>query len=55
MSADRGETSSIPNSKQVPKDNLNGAAIIDKSGQEVPITESMIADAFNAIAKSDKP
>lgn len=34
--------------------NLNGAAMIDKSGQEVPITESMIADAFGEIARSGK-
>ncbi|MGB0450221.1 MAG: PA1571 family protein [Porticoccaceae bacterium] len=34
---------------------LNGAAIIDKDGREVPITESMIVDAFDEIAKSDKP
>jgi alanine-synthesizing transaminase len=34
--------------------NLNGAAMIDKTGQEVPITESMIADAFGEIANSGK-
>lgn len=34
--------------------NLNGAAIIDKNGREVPITESMIVEAFDAIERSEK-
>jgi hypothetical protein len=34
--------------------NLHGAAIIDKNGREVPITESMIVEAFDKIEKSDK-
>lgn len=54
MSADRGKSGQEADSEKSPEDNLNGAAIIDKSGQEVPITESMIADAFDQIAKSDK-
>ncbi|MDG1818239.1 MAG: hypothetical protein P8H31_00240 [Porticoccaceae bacterium] len=40
--------------KVLNKENLNGAAIIDNKGREVPITESMIVDAFNQIEKSDK-
>ena len=35
-------------------DSLQGAAIIDKNGREVPITESMIVEAFNKIENSDK-
>ena len=41
-------------SEQSPEENLNGAAIIDKNGREVPITESMIVEAFDKIEKSDK-
>jgi hypothetical protein len=33
---------------------LNGAAIIDEDGREVPITESMIDDAFGKIENSGK-
>ena len=40
--------------EQPAANSLNGAAIIDKTGQEVPITESMIADAFGEIANSGK-
>ena len=28
---------------------LHGAAIIDKNGKEVPITESMLAEAFDKL------
>jgi len=42
-------------SEQPPASNFNGAAIIDSKGQEVPITESMIVEAFDRIGNSDKP
>lgn len=41
--------------EQSPAGNFNGAAIIDSRGQEVPITESMIVEAFDKIENSDKP
>ena len=43
-----------PQQEKPPLANLNGAAIIDKDGREVPITESMIVDAFDEIKNSDK-
>ena len=53
--ADSQSSNSMPPNKELlDKENLNGAAIIDKNGREVPITESMIVDAFNQIEKSDK-
>lgn len=42
-------------SEQSPAGNFNGAAIINSKGQEVPITESMIVEAFDKIENSDKP
>jgi hypothetical protein len=33
--------------------NLNGAAIIDDQGREVPITESMLVDALDKIVNSE--
>ncbi len=37
-----------------PSADLNGAAIIDHKGREVPITEAMIVEAFAKIAQSGK-
>jgi len=35
--------------KTEPTVDLHGAAIIDKNGKEVPITESMLAEAFDKL------
>lgn len=55
MSKEHQPADSETGSEQSSEDNLNGAAIIDKNGREVPITESMIVEAFDKIEKSDKP
>lgn len=40
--------------KQDPAVDLHGAAIIDKDGKEVPITESMLNEAFDKLIETDK-
>ena len=50
----KADSNNQPQQKKPPAANLNGAAIIDKDGREVPITESMIVDAFDEIKNSDK-
>lgn len=37
---------------QQPKSDFNGAAVIDEQGREVPITEAMIQQACEKLAKS---
>ena len=52
---DKGSEQEIEKAAQQPSENsLHGAAIIDKNGREVPITESMIVEAFDKIENSDK-
>ena len=38
----------------IPKPDFHGAALIDKDGNEVPITEDMLEDAFEKLEKPDK-
>ena len=38
----------------IPKPDFHGAAIIDKEGNEVPITEDMLEDAFEKLEKPKK-
>ena len=33
---------------------LHGAAIIDENGKEVPITESMLSEAFDKLIETEK-
>lgn len=52
---DKGPEQEIEKAAQQPSENsLHGAAIIAKDGREVPITESMIVEAFDKIENSDK-
>lgn len=52
---DKSQEQEIEKAAEQPFENsLHGAAIIDKDGREVPITESMIVEAFDKIEKSDK-
>ncbi|MZR61645.1 PA1571 family protein [Alcanivorax sp. DP30] len=37
---------------QKPQSNFNGAAVIDEQGREVPITEAMIQQACESLAKN---
>ena len=50
----KADSNNQPQQEKPPAANLNGAAIIDKDGREVPITESMIVQAFDEIESSDK-
>jgi hypothetical protein len=53
---DKNQEQEVEKAAQQPSENsLHGAAIIDKDGREVPITESMIVEAFDKIENSDKP
>lgn len=38
--------------RQQPNTQFNGAAVIDEQGREVPITEAMIQQACETLAKS---
>jgi hypothetical protein len=52
---DKSQEQEIEKAAEQPFENsLHGAAIIDKDGREVPITESMIVEAFDKIENSDK-
>ena len=52
---DKGQKQEAEKAAEQPSENsLHGAAIIDKDGREVPITESMIVEAFDKIENSDK-
>lgn len=46
--------STTPNPSGKTSADLHGAAIIDSKGREVPITESMIVEAFDKIEQSSK-
>ena len=52
--AAKGAETSNATAKQPSPVSLNGAAIIDENGREIPITESMIIEAFGEIENSGK-
>ena len=39
--------------KPVSEVDLHGAAIIDENGKEVPITESMLSEAFDKLTQNE--
>ena len=39
--------------KTAPQVDLHGAAIIDENGKEVPITESMLSEAFDKLTQDE--